>query len=33
MRNATDAATMSSAAGRQAIAGQLAAGIRAFLGR
>jgi N-acetylmuramoyl-L-alanine amidase len=33
MRNAADAATMSSPAGRQAIAGQLAAGTRAFLGR
>jgi N-acetylmuramoyl-L-alanine amidase len=33
MRNPGDAATMSSASGRQAIAGQLAAGIRAFLGR
>lgn len=33
MRNASDAATMSSPAGRQAIAAQLAAGIRAFLGR
>ena len=33
MRNAKDAATMSSPAGRQAIAAQLAAGIRTFLGR
>jgi N-acetylmuramoyl-L-alanine amidase len=33
MRNPGDAARMSSAAGRQAIAAQLAAGIRAFLGR
>jgi N-acetylmuramoyl-L-alanine amidase len=33
MRNASDAATMTSPAGRQAIAGQLAAGIRTFLGR
>jgi N-acetylmuramoyl-L-alanine amidase len=33
MRNASDAARMSSAAGRQAIAGRVAAGILAFLGR
>jgi N-acetylmuramoyl-L-alanine amidase len=33
MRNATDAALMSSAAGRQALARRLAAGILAFLGR
>jgi N-acetylmuramoyl-L-alanine amidase len=33
MRNASDAARMSSAAGRQAIAGRLAAGILAFLRR
>jgi N-acetylmuramoyl-L-alanine amidase len=33
MRNASDAATMTSPAGRQAIAAQLAAGIRTFLGR
>jgi N-acetylmuramoyl-L-alanine amidase len=33
MRNPADAARMSSATGRQAIAGRLAAGILAFLGR
>jgi N-acetylmuramoyl-L-alanine amidase len=33
MRNATDAAWMSSAAGRQAVAARLAAGVRSFLGR
>jgi N-acetylmuramoyl-L-alanine amidase len=33
MRNATDAATMSSDAGRQALAQQLAAGILGYLGR
>jgi N-acetylmuramoyl-L-alanine amidase len=33
MRNASDAAWMSSAPGRQAVAARLAAGIRAFLGR
>jgi N-acetylmuramoyl-L-alanine amidase len=33
MRNASDAAWMSSAAGRQAVAARLAAGIRAFVGR
>jgi N-acetylmuramoyl-L-alanine amidase len=33
MRNATDAAWMSSADGRQAIAGRLAAGVLTFLGR
>jgi N-acetylmuramoyl-L-alanine amidase len=33
MRNATDAAWMSAAAGRQAVAARLAAGVLAFLGR
>ena len=33
MRNATDAALMSSAGGRDAIAAQLTAGVLAFLGR